>query len=439
MPRARYGVEMLLLGLGLAPQWTDRAALDGGGLYYGTAPEDAPAGALRLRLAPETAEALARPALPDPAAVSALAWRDRRWPLLHPAGRAFGAPAPGAVVEADVVASAFAWLSGALEAAVTARDIHARLPAGLTPTAALAAARPDLADPAVHPPVEAYRAWLGSALARHGVGVPGRTWGGRAWAVAPTLDVDLVRTRRPGAVVGRDPRRARLAELMELLVARDAAPTVFLMAGASADYDVPYGLGHPTLRPVWDAARAGRAEVGLHPSYFAHDHPARLGAEHARLRAAAAREGTAAAPVVRTHFLRWTEPATPRTLAGAGFALDASLGFSTRVGYRRGTAAPFRLYDLAADRPLDLWAVPLAAMDTALLVHRGAGADEARASLDAVLDGAREAGGCAVLLWHNEPLGPAHLALLAGALDRARDGGAFVGGVGAAVAAWQPA
>ncbi|HLA64098.1 MAG TPA: hypothetical protein VK610_06700, partial [Rhodothermales bacterium] len=339
--------------------------------------------------------------------------------------------------DADVVASTFAWLSGFFEAAVGVRDIHARIPAESTPTAALAAARPDLADPSFHTPVEAYRGWLADALRARGVSVPGRTWNGKQWAVVPTLDVDLVRTRRLFALLGPDPRRERLRDLFGLLDGRGANATVFLMGGATAAYDVPYALDHPTLRPVWEAARRGRAEVGLHPSYFAHDSSPQVDREWGRVEAAARREGTAAASVVRTHFLRWTEPATPRTLDGAGFVIDSSLGFATRAGFRRGTALPHPVYDLAADRPLGLWTVPLAAMDTALLVHRAAEAHLATETLDRVLAGAREGGGVAVLLWHNEALPPPHLDLLAHALDAAASGEATVDTLTAALAGWK--
>jgi hypothetical protein len=213
--------------------------------------------------------------------------------------------------------------------------------------------------------------------------------------------------------------------------------TFFIKAGATAVYDVPYDPDHRTLDPVWTAAREGLAEIGLHPSYFAHDHPGRLERERARLATAAEQKGTPVGPFVRTHFLRWIEPSTPRALAGAGFSADTSLGFSGRVGYRRGTALPFRLFDVLAGRPLDLWEVPLCAMDTALFVHGGHGQADALAAVEATLAGAAGAGGLAVLLWHNEPLPGGHLEVLYEAMRRARAKGARIDGLTGALDRWR--
>jgi hypothetical protein len=260
-------------------------------------------------------------------------------------------------------------------------------------------------------------------------------WDGHAWSVIPTADIDIVRTRRPGAWLGDDPRRRRLAELTALLRRDGARSTYFIKAGATADYDVDYPLDHTALEPVWAAAREGRVEVGLHPSYFAHDHPQRLAEERDRLAVATA----SAAPLVRTHFLRWIEPATARALAGAGFTVDATLGFAGRTGFRRGTAVPFRIYDSVAGGPLDLWEVPLCAMDTALFVHAGQDGRAALRAVDETLAGAREAGGAGVLLWHNEPLADDHLGVLDVALRHAREAGALVDSLGAALRGWRPA
>src|SRR5688572_7832690 len=167
----------------------------------------------------------------EPARVSRLDWNGEAWPLLYPAGRTFGAPA-GGVEEADVVASTHAWTSGLLESGVKPRDIHGRLRDDDAPPVFLAAARPDLLDPTLRPPVDAYRQWLGAALTRAGAAPPGRRWDGHEWAVVPTVDVDIVRTRRPSAWLGSDPRRWRLAELARLLTRDETRSTFFIKAGA---------------------------------------------------------------------------------------------------------------------------------------------------------------------------------------------------------------
>lgn len=435
----RYGLEELLRGLGLAPAWT-RLADARLAVRLVDGPRAEAEERLDLPLAPEAVEALVRP---TPAAPDRLGWTEiggERWPV--PAA----APGAGAGL-GDLVASAAWWLAGLQEAAATARDVHGRFPYA----ASLQVRLGDAHGGPLGPAVDAYRRRLGDAIREAGVDVPGRTWGGAPWAVAVTHDLDAVRTRRlravagelvrgrPGAAVrrglGPDVRRRSLHDLRALADRLGVRSTWFVKPGAWTPEDVNEPLDARTASFL-RALEADGHEVGWHPGYGVHDHAARLGSERARFRAALGHDPLAA----RTHFLRWSEPATPRLLVEAGVRLDSSLGFSAHEGFRRGTAQPFRLYDRAADRPTDLWEMPLAAMDTTLVRHRGLDPEAVAASLDGVLAAARSAGGCAVLLWHNDlGVGPAwsrRLDALAHALGHARAGGAEVGPLGPLLRAW---
>lgn len=442
--KARYAVEELLRGLGLAPRWADREGLGDGGLYYGLDPEAVPGAALRFRLAPETAAFFAAPRPFDPARAGTLTWDGTAWPLLFDPSERSGLAGGEGVEDRDVFASAFFWLSGWDEAATRARDRHGRF---VVEDALLARL-----DPALPPLVDVYRAWLGERLAERGVAVPGRTWGGRTWAVALTVDVDVVRTRRLGrlarglaagqvgealrALAPGDARRQALHDFQAAFERWGARATWFFKAGAATPEDAAYRLEAPRLRRLLARLRAGGHEVGLHPSYAAYDHPGRLAAERDRL----GRVLGEAPRVVRTHFLRWAEPTTPRLLARAGFRLDGSLGFSARPGFRRAAATPFRVYDRHADRPLDLWALPLAVMDTTLFDHLHLEPEAATEAAVAVCEAARRVGGCAVLLMHNWPTDPREAAVRLDAFERvmgrAHAEGAFLGAMGEVVAGW---
>ena len=52
LPRAHYGLRMLLLPLGIDPRWGRREDLTGQGLYYGPEPDGFPEGVLRLYRSP---------------------------------------------------------------------------------------------------------------------------------------------------------------------------------------------------------------------------------------------------------------------------------------------------------------------------------------------------------------------------------------------------
>ena len=117
---------------------------------------------------------------------------------------------------------------------------------------------------------------------------------------------------------------------------------------------------------IGDVMRTLRVEgfdVGLHGSYESARTPGVLERERATLEAAIG------APVetTRQHFLHWDVRWTPQLQEQAGLRADSSLGFNRTVGFRAGTSLPFRQFDVAADRALDVVEVPLAVQDAALL------------------------------------------------------------------------
>ena len=407
----------------------------------------APPGALALTLTPEAARALVEP---HPA--RALGWTEiggERWPL--PVGPSGDRPGPlGGEGGADLVASAAWWLAG-LQEVNAERDVHGRFPY----RASLQARLGDGPGGALRPAVDAYRAALGAALRRVGVEPAPPVWDGHGagWAVALTHDLDGLRTRRLRAAVGeaarghpaRAVRRAFGADvrwrsalaLRDLARRRGVRSTWFVKPGAWAPEDLGVDLGGGRVRRFVRALEAEGHAVGWHPGYGAHDHPARLRAE----RAAFADAVGHAPRLARTHFLRWSEPTTPRRLAASGVEVDSTLGFSRGPGFRRGTAHPFPVFDLGAGRPTDLWEMPLAVMDTTLAVHLGLGDAEVADVLGDAFDAARRSGGVAVVLWHNA-LGddagwPGRLDVLDRAVGRALADGAAVAPLDRLLGAWR--
>ncbi|MEM6783198.1 MAG: hypothetical protein AAF624_05620 [Bacteroidota bacterium] len=417
LAKARYALVELLRPLGLRPSWTDRDGLRGGGLYYGVAPTDAPGRALRLRHHPSTAAFFAERRRYEAAQASALLWDAESWPVLFPLEGAGLSSEP--FEGADLVASACYWLSGWHEATTRQRDVHGRFPYAASLQAELDAAADQAPEtPTVlRPVVDAYRERLVAALTDQGVAFERLRWGdpaegpdARRGAVCLTYDIDHWRRRRLGVaaralrgigswrgLVGPDPFQRGLDLLLDPLVERGAHPTVFLKMAAYAAEDVPYRAREAALHAFVQRVQAQGGEVGLHPGYYAHDHAGRLLAERDRLALLAGHPIRA----VRQHYLRHDAMRTPRLQSGTGFTLDSTLGFSEREGFRRATTMPHLVYDVDADAPLDLWALPVHAMDTTLLQHRGLAEAPAREAMRAVVGQAQRFGGVAVLLWHN--------------------------------------
>jgi len=412
LPKAAYALRMLLLPLGLMPRWVDRATLRvlGQGVYYGPESASWPEGVVAIALHERTLTYFSRYQPYKPCQVR---WRDTgavRWPVL------FGSPNGEAD---DPIASTFFWLSGWQERVIQARDVHGRVRYADSLQAALGIA--------TQPPVDATRLALAIQLVQHGLPVRPRRWQGHRWAFCPTFDIDYVRKWRLGILRreffsyllqnqlqkslrerlgratevlqfwlgGHDPFREALNRIVDYVQPLGSA-TFFLKTGATSAYDVPYRLNR-FLQNWLHRLEAAGMEVGLHPSYHAATHPTHLFQEQKRLSQWCRRSPVS----VRTHYLRWIAPATPRLLAAAGFRIDSSLGWPDHEGFRYGTCMPFQLFDIEANAPLPIWEFPLAVMESTLFVRRRLTVFEALQATHALLTACQHYGGVCVALWHN--------------------------------------
>jgi peptidoglycan/xylan/chitin deacetylase (PgdA/CDA1 family) len=203
---------------------------------------------------------------------------------------------------------------------------------------------------------------------------------------------------------GTDPNW-RFERILRIARARGVGQTFFLMAGHRHPADGPAPEAYARLRPrLVETLLAGGAEVGLHGSYTAAQ-DAEVLAEEKRL----LEELAGPLPGHRYHYLRVDPHGNLRVLEHLGFRYDTSLGFADRPGFRAGIAHPFRPWDVASGRPLELVEIPLAVMDVTLAEERylGLPAREAeRRLLELVAFAAAHGGGFSVL-WHNDRFDPA--------------------------------
>lgn len=452
VPRARYALSTLLAPLGLCPEWARNGEAPVG-IYYGaSAAAGLPEGWVRLWHNDAAEAAFASDVLPE---IGYEAWDGERWPVLF--RHAVRSSAVFGVGSFDLVSAAFAWLSGWMETASGRVDRHGRAgPGELEP------------QPSDVPAVDGYRILLTRALESAGVRVERPSWRGAGWALCPTHDIDYLRKYRPGIVyreaveylllgrrerlwtkrisrfgaslrqaTGPDPYRAGIYRLHEAVRRRGGSATFFFKTGGYEPYDVPSHpgtrFGSETLRTLID----GGSEIGLHPSYFASVRSDLLAREKTRLERAARCEVRS----VRQHYLRYDPTRTPLAHERSGFALDSTLGFAEREGFRRGTAWPFQVFDLVESRPTGVWEFPLHVMDSTLFGYRGLDTDQAVAATRRVMDLCERVGGVCVCLWHNIiydrvdfPGWDRHFETV---LDHAREGGAAVLSLGAALEAWR--
>lgn len=158
-------------------------------------------------------------------------------------------------------------------------------------------------------------------------------------------------------------------------------------------------------------------EIGLHPTWYAYDDPDELARQRRQL--ASVVDGEVES--VRQHWLHYDIRRTPAAQAEAGFRYDSTLGVTGNVGFRFGTAYPWRLYDLEVDRELELLELPLLVQDTSLfdasqLALDGAGAIR---YLDLLADRVEAVGGVFTLNWHpNSTRSSTHREVYERALER---------------------
>ncbi len=324
-------------------------------------------------------------------------------------------PSRRIVVGADIVASAFFFLTRYEEALATERDRWGRVP-----EERLSLVEEGLADRA---PVDEYRevlaAWLSRLLNRpvaahppgyevlltHDVDSGFRVRRGPFWShVLRGMARDLLRHGAPrtalelgvnalAAAAGRPIPFGGIRDILRLAERHGRTSHFFFMANGTHPDDAAYDLRDQAVRKAIRTLVEAGHRVGLHVGLHAAGDATALRREWDLLA-----EVLQEAPCgTRTHFLAFDPAVTPRLLAEAGARLDSSAGFSARCGFRTGTTRPHRLFDFEARRPLDLIEYPLAVMDKAVYDQPPA---QRRALVQRTVDTVRRHGGCLTLNWH---------------------------------------
>lgn len=315
-----------------------------------------------------------------------------------------------AVINFDLIASSFYFLSGWQEYTCEKKDRYGRFPYAESLQSKL-----NLVElPLVNYYFDILKTTIERVYKRR---LTVQLWQDFDFAVCLTHDIDKCQSGwREGG--GSELRRGRLASALRLLLRKARGRDVWFnfdeilaiekQYGARSSFyflcrdsrndgppNADYDIGDERFSHVYRDILAQGSEIGVHGSFGTHDNLQNFKADLRRLNHQAVGN--------RFHFLEFDINETPRVLQKAGVKYDTTLGFPEHYGFRNGFCFPFYLYDLQHDRALPVVEIPLILMDTTLQsdAYMEMHPQQAMANVEGVLSEVKRFGGCLTLLWHN--------------------------------------
>ena len=188
----------------------------------------------------------------------------------------------------------------------------------------------------------------------------------------------------------------------DILAVRDAgfAVRMFWLLGDYAKFDRNVSHKDPRHQALIKTMSES-CIVGIHPSYKSNSYEYYLHEEKERL------EEIILKPVEhsRQHFLKLKIAITYPILIEQGIRHDYTMGFAENVGFRAGTARPFKWFDLTKNKPTELTVHPFAYMDGTLNEYMKLSPQAAMETIQKLYKEIQKYGGDFLCVWHNETIG----------------------------------
>ncbi|KAA9345807.1 polysaccharide deacetylase family protein [Adhaeribacter soli] len=160
----------------------------------------------------------------------------------------------------------------------------------------------------------------------------------------------------------------------------------------NADYDIR----HPKYQKLIKELAAAGFENSVHGSFGSSENSDQLKAEAAKLNPSV--KGN------RFHYLCFDPEKTPQALTSADLHYDSTLGFAEHFGFRNAYCFPFRLFDFINLKPYPFLEIPLHLMDATLWHpnYMQILPEQVLETIRPMLQEIQKFGGVFGLLWHNE-------------------------------------
>jgi hypothetical protein len=176
----------------------------------------------------------------------------------------------------------------------------------------------------------------------------------------------------------------------------DLKPIFFWLLGDYGKYDKNTHWKNIDLQQIIKKI-AGFYPIGIHPSYASNVLSEKIKTEKKRLEIITGQQITNS----RQHFLKLSFPTTYRRLIEAGITDDYSMGYSDDIGFRAGTATPFKWYDLEREEVTDLTIHPFQVMDVTLKQYLNLAPHEVLVHVKPLIEATKAVDGVFTTLWHN--------------------------------------
>ncbi|QIZ69374.1 hypothetical protein [Oxynema aestuarii] len=161
--------------------------------------------------------------------------------------------------------------------------------------------------------------------------------------------------------------------------------------------DPAYSIAtHPKLKQQLQKMSAEGWTIGLHQSFNAWADAEQMQGERQRLEKALGFPVTSC----RQHWLRFSWEQTWQAQQKAGFALDSTLGFNDRPGFRTGVALQYHPWCFKSRREQNLQVLPMVLMDSHLYDYRNLSDSERNTQIAYWLDEIYAVHGTASVIWH---------------------------------------
>lgn len=386
VPKAQYAIQVMLAPYDIEIRWSDVGDVSShGGLYYGVLPYPDQYGdkvVVCIESHTSTWEYFNSKRRYDSSNATQFEYK-----LSAPVPILFGSPfvdeskTATTLVHADIVASAFFWLSDWQNVTRTEKDAHDRQPFHGSMQQFL-----QLHQRAV---VDEYSELLAS-LIRPLVRLKPLNSG---WKTIFSHDIDRIRKKTAGIVIresydylllnrlyqGIWQRVGRWGKVMSQFVRGIDAYEVSIIRILSEQtsrkiqgcflfksvinrhhHDANDYLGYPFFDVILAMTDDHHTEIGFHSGYEAGGKLNQMRAEYEKLCTRVGRK----IEIHRSHYLRYKEGITFPLLEELGVKVDSSVAWAEQTGFRAQTCRPYPLFDITLNRQLRILEIPLSVMDT---------------------------------------------------------------------------